>query len=147
MNTRIVSTRRLRQSAGCPNPFTSLLPVHFGATILTLLVGAFAPTAFAQSANDGFNPDVFGMVEAIVPQSDGKILIGGEFVSVGGIPRTNIARLNLDGTVDLSLDAKAAVGGVRKLEVLPDGRMVAAGFFETLGGQPRKYLGRISATG
>jgi hypothetical protein len=33
-------------------------------------------------------------------QSDGKLLIGGRFTTVNGVGRTNIARLNEDGTLD-----------------------------------------------
>src|SRR5262245_37529134 len=39
-------------------------------------------------------------VLVITVQDDGKILIGGLFSTVNGLPRTNIARLNVDGSVD-----------------------------------------------
>src|ERR1035437_6798330 len=41
-----------------------------------------------------------GIVTAIVQQPDGKVVIGGLFTSVNGINRNNIARLNVDGSLD-----------------------------------------------
>jgi len=41
-----------------------------------------------------------GSVYAVVVQSDGKILIGGCFTMVNGSPRSRLARLNADGTLD-----------------------------------------------
>ena len=37
-------------------------------------------------------------VAAMARQGDGKILVGGLFTSLGGHPRTNLARMNMDGT-------------------------------------------------
>jgi len=54
--------------------------------------------AQSQSPIDGFNPNVSGTVYATAIQRDGKIIIGGHFTSVWGYTRTNIARLNVDGT-------------------------------------------------
>src|SRR6266487_4328812 len=41
-----------------------------------------------------------GLVLAIAQQDDGKVIVGGYFSSVNGVSRTNIARVNADGTVD-----------------------------------------------
>ena len=49
---------------------------------------------------DGVGID--GSVAAMVEQSDGRILIGGNFTSVNGAKRIGIARLNSDGTTDYS---------------------------------------------
>jgi hypothetical protein len=43
---------------------------------------------------------VTGPVNAIVLQPDGKVIIGGQFTTVKGRVRTNIARLDPDGTGD-----------------------------------------------
>src|SRR5262249_41627014 len=40
------------------------------------------------------------MVECVALQPDGKLLIGGYFSSVNGIPRKGMARLNADGALD-----------------------------------------------
>ena len=48
-----------------------------------------------------------GFVVATAIQPDGKILIGGQFNTVLGVTRNNIARLNTDGTLDLAFDPNA----------------------------------------
>src|SRR3954447_8249491 len=46
-----------------------------------------------------------GLVEQIVPQPDGKILICGNFTQFDGVQKSYIARLNADGTIDYSFSA------------------------------------------
>jgi len=41
-----------------------------------------------------------GLVNAISVQGDEKVIIAGQFESVNGIPRDNIARLNVNGSLD-----------------------------------------------
>lgn len=75
------------------------------AVILTTLLSL---SALADGDLDpGFAPRIFkaGQVAEILVQSDGKILITGEFKTVNGIPRSRIARLNADGSLDISFDA------------------------------------------
>ena len=50
------------------------------------------------SFDPGVGPD--GPIYAMAVQPDGKVLIGGQFTSVDGIPSSGIARLNPDGTLD-----------------------------------------------
>jgi len=37
---------------------------------------------------------------AVARQADGKVVLGGDFYLVGGSPRANLARFNVDGTLD-----------------------------------------------
>src|SRR6476469_6128771 len=46
-----------------------------------------------------------GLVEQIVPQPDGKILICGNFTHFDGVQKSYIARLQPDGTVDNTFSA------------------------------------------
>ena len=39
----------------------------------------------------------------------GRILIGGNFTSINGVPRTNLARLNADGSIDPTFNAGVAI--------------------------------------
>ncbi|HEY6144416.1 MAG TPA: T9SS type B sorting domain-containing protein [Flavobacterium sp.] len=57
--------------------------------------------------NNGVN--LSGDINTISLQTDGKIIIGGWFDHINGILRNNIARLNTDGSIDLSF---APVKGV-----------------------------------
>jgi uncharacterized delta-60 repeat protein/uncharacterized repeat protein (TIGR01451 family) len=89
-----------------------------------------------------------GPVFAVALQADGRVLIGGEFSSVGGVPRNRIARLNANGSLDTTFDPGAGMDGpVRALLFQPDGKIVAGGSFATVGGTPRSYLARLNQDG
>ena len=84
--------------------FPTLTTLIKTAALLFLLLLTAAQVR-AQSALDGFDPNVNGPVFVVVVQPDGKILIGGEFTTLapnGGmaVTRNHIARLNPDGTLD-----------------------------------------------
>src|SRR5262245_56168645 len=71
-----------------------------------------------------------GLVLASAFQSDGKLLIAGQFTRVNGVPRNGLARLNTDGTLDKSFTigtgSDLGVGGVL---VQPDGKILIWKFF------------------
>src|SRR5262249_1432543 len=56
------------------------------------------------SFNAGVPEFSLSYVRSIVVQADGRILVGGHFFSVDGQPRTNLARLNVDGTLDTAFN-------------------------------------------
>jgi uncharacterized delta-60 repeat protein len=68
-------------------------------------------------------------VHAIARQADGKVLIGGAFTAVNGTARTNLARLNADGTLDLTFAPSGYTtnGGIRAIQVGADGRIYVGG--------------------
>ena len=45
------------------------------------------------SLDTSFDPNANDLVFAVAVQADGKILVGGDFTSIGGQPRNRIARL------------------------------------------------------
>jgi uncharacterized delta-60 repeat protein len=73
-------------------------------------------------------------------------VVAGDFTTLRGEPRSNIGRLNPDGTVDAQFNP-GADGVVRAMAEQPDGQIVVAGEFGTLGGQPRGRIGRLDANG
>lgn len=100
----------------------------------------------AFSTGEGVN----GEVSAIVVQPDGKIVIGGKFASVNGVPRANIARLNPDGTLDRTFadTIEAGVNGqVFALAIQPNGGIVAGGLFTQAGRTEVMNLVRYNADG
>ncbi len=85
------------------------------------------------------------MATAIQP--DGKILIGGSFANVLGLARSNIARLNADGTLDLAFDPNAN-GTVYTIALQTDGKILVGGDFNgfnSIGGQQRSHIARLDA--
>ena len=76
-----------------------------------------------------WNQPGFGYINSIKEQKDGKIVVGGYYTYANGVARRNIARLNVDGSLDLGFDPGTGVDNVvDALEVLPDNKIVVAGF-------------------
>ncbi len=81
----------------------------------------------------GTGPDNF--VHVVVAQNDGRVVIGGEFTSVNGLSRNHIARLNEDGSVDLSFAPGFAANGiVRDIAVDLNGFLIVVGDFTAFNG-------------
>jgi uncharacterized delta-60 repeat protein len=118
-------------------------------------VGAFARNRIARLNADGsvdstFDPNANSDVIALAVQSDGKILLGGLFTTLAGgaTTRNHIARLNADGSVDITFDPNAN-SDVSTLAVQSDGKILLGGLFTTLAGgaTPRNYIARLNANG
>jgi uncharacterized repeat protein (TIGR01451 family)/uncharacterized delta-60 repeat protein len=81
-------------------------------------------------------------------QPDGRVLIGGEFTAVGGVPRNRIARLNANGSLDMTFDpGSAADGVVHSIARQSDGRVLLAGAFTHLHDTSRSSIGRLNSDG
>jgi uncharacterized delta-60 repeat protein len=83
-----------------------------------------------------FNPGAMdGAVRCLALQSDGKIVIAGDFTSINGIARRGLARLNADGTLDpgftpaseLSLSAS---NHITDIALQTDGSLLVGGLFD-----------------
>jgi len=137
------ATRRVSGQTGLERKMKKhLSQIIFAATVL-LTVGVYP--VFAQSALDGFDPNADGTVRVVVVQPDGKILIGGDFITILGQPRNRIARLNPDGSLDTAFNPNAD-DIVFSIAVQPDGRVLVGGRFTNIGGQPRNHIARLDAT-
>lgn len=81
-------------------------------------------------------------------QSDGKIIIGGEFSSYNGINRNHIARLNIDGSLDTSFDPGSGTSdNVFNISIQNDGKIIIGGAFQTYNGTTVNYLARLNSDG
>ncbi|MCX7840246.1 MAG: delta-60 repeat domain-containing protein, partial [Anaerolineae bacterium] len=92
-----------------------------------------------------------GQVRALVRQSDGKVLIGGEFTSVAWATMNRVARLNSDGTRDTSFNdpnvSSLFSTSVYELALQSDGKILVGGSFMSVGGQSRTGLARLNSDG
>ena len=85
---------------------------------------------------------------ALAVQPDGKVLIGGNFTTVGGTARSSIARLNADGSLDTTFDPGVGVSSnVRAMALQPDGKVLIGGWFATVAGTNRNHIARLNADG
>ena len=94
----------------------------------------------------GFNPGANNAVYSLALQADGKILVGGNFTTLGGQSCLYIGRLNANGTLDTGFNPGAS-GSVSSLAVQADGKILVGGYFTTLGGQSCSHIGRLNADG
>ena len=93
-------------------------------------------------------PLVNGPIYATAVQSDGKMLIGGDFTEYNGTTINRIARLNVDGTLDTSFDPGAGANDdVLDIEILSDGKILIAGGFDEYDGALIFFVARLNADG
>jgi len=96
-----------------------------------------------------------GEVHQVTAQPDGKVLIGGTFVSVNGVPRVALARLTPIGALDSGfLSGMAGPDNTVKSIVLepssllePDGKILVGGAFTNFNGQSRNRIARLHPDG
>lgn len=98
----------------------------------------------------GYSPGL-SYVYALAVQPDDKIIIGGAFSAYNGVGRTNIARINADGTLDNSFDPGQGVGyispKVLAIALQPDGKVLIGGQFNTVNGTNREGIARLNSNG
>jgi uncharacterized delta-60 repeat protein len=92
----------------------------------------------------GFNSTPF----SIAVQSDGKILVGGDFTTYKDLTQNNIARLNTDGSLDSSFVVGTGFGGsVKTITLQSDGKILAGGSFTTYNGTGANRIIRLNSNG
>lgn len=96
----------------------------------------------------GFSFNIDGAVYGIRCMPDGKTYIGGGFQTYASTGRTNIARLNANGSVDSNFNpgANHPDGTVRLIEPLASGKIYIGGDFTKIGQTPRTKLARIAGS-
>lgn len=106
-----------------------------------------ALTGSGQHLDAAFNPGIDGgKVLSAMVQPDGKMVVGGDFVTAGGALRNRIARLNADGTLDTSFDPNVN-GSVAAMVTFPNGKMTIGGSFTTVGVDTKNRVARLFADG
>src|SRR5690606_36054965 len=88
------------------------------------------------------------VVNGIVLQSDGKIIIGGNFNNYNGNNRNKIVRLNNDGSIDSDFSIGYGFNGeVLSLNLQPDGKVLVTGYFSGYNNAVRYRIARLNASG
>jgi Domain of unknown function (DUF5122) beta-propeller len=127
-------------------------------TIMRLLAALiclflFSLTVFTQKLvlDTTFTPTLNGSVDFLEILSDGKILIVGDFTTVNGVTRIEIAWLNADGSLDTSFDANWLSGQfgqgieITSMKLLPDGKILVAGDMPFDGASGSNRVRRLNA--
>ena len=94
----------------------------------------------------GFNPSANGSVYTAAVQSDGKVIIGGQFSTMGGTTRNYIARVNSNGTLDSGFNPNLN-DVLKSLAIQTDGKVIIGGSFTTVGAVVRNFIARVNTDG
>jgi len=99
------------------------------------------------SSGAGFD----GQVTSVQVQSDGKVLLAGDFGSYDGSPiPEGLVRLNADGSLDEDFSENLGTGfdtAVRFMTLQSDGKIIASGNFQSFDGNPKAFLLRLNSDG
>jgi uncharacterized delta-60 repeat protein len=115
--------------------------------VARLLPDGQVDTAFDPGAGPNAN------VTAIAVQPDGKVLIAGNFTAVGGVARAGVARLDMNGALDLAFDPglgpKQTNGTFFIRALLPqnDGGVYVGGGFTQFNSRVSRALARLQTNG
>jgi uncharacterized delta-60 repeat protein len=117
------------------------------------VIGGKVRRNFARLNSSGTTDDTFQVgtgtnesVNAIAIQPDGKIIIGGFFTTYNKVPRSYIARLNVDGSLDTSFNADLN-NVVYEIVVQPDGNVLVGGEFTSVNGTIVNNIVRLNSDG
>lgn len=87
---------------------------------------------------------------SVALQSNGKLIVGGDFTSFGSSNQKYLARLNSDGSVDTSFAptiTSATASLINSIVVQADGKVVIGGKFQSVNGALNRNLARVTPTG
>jgi uncharacterized delta-60 repeat protein len=116
------------------------------ASILLILPASSYGQASLYDSSFAIGSGADEMVNSILVQADGKILVGGGFTQIAGQSHPYLARLNSDGQIDPSFPG-GTDGTVNRLVEQSDGKVLVAGWFSHLQGVAREGIGRIETNG
>ena len=89
-----------------------------------------------------------GIVYAMALQSDGKIVIGGEFKTINAVSRTRIARLNTDGSLDVTFNpSSGADSTVFSIALTSSEKVVIGGLFSNVNSVGRNRIALLGSDG
>jgi uncharacterized delta-60 repeat protein len=106
------------------------------------------------SLDTGFNPGGFGFfnssngVWSVDVQDDGRIVVGGFFISYNGTSRLGFIRLNSNGSIDRTFNYGGGFNNyVETVKVQDDGKILVGGLFTTYSGYTSPYIIRLRKNG
>jgi uncharacterized delta-60 repeat protein len=123
--------------------FTALNPLDSSTSVTRNYIARVSTYGVPDAT---FAPDTSGTVYASAPLSNGQFLVGGTFLSVGGLSQSFFARLNADGTLDTTF-APTFNGPVQAITVQSDGKYLVGGSFSEVDGLVRNYMVRLNTDG
>ena len=102
------------------------------------------------SLNYGFDPlsGGNGIIYAIAIQTNGQLIVGGDFTVFQNQPVNRLVRLHANGQLDTNFNIGAGFdAAIRAVTIQPDGKVVVGGSFTSVNGETREYLARLNPNG
>jgi uncharacterized delta-60 repeat protein len=100
---------------------------------------------------NGFNQGTISsavQVSAIAVQTDGKILVGGNFTTFNNLTENRIIRLNSNGTKDNTFNVGTGFDNtVYQILIQPDGKILVLGHFTSFNGVAKNKFIRLNQNG
>lgn len=137
-----------------------LLVGKSGFALFLLCIGQFAIAQIAGEVDDTFNPreEFISQVSNVIPTGDislckrdyaGRIVVAGTFSSISGLPYKKLARINIDGSLDISFQP---INFNTELDILdfsitPDNSIIIATDLDVEGNGGATTLSKISESG
>ncbi|WP_154783854.1 MULTISPECIES: T9SS sorting signal type C domain-containing protein [unclassified Flavobacterium] len=110
--------------------------------IVRLLPDGTRDTSF----NIGRSAD--GIIETVLIQPDGKILLGGQFNNFDGHSFAKLIRLNSDGSIDSGFNVGSGFDkNVYAIALQSDGKIIVGGAFLNYNGSSQKRILRLNSNG
>lgn len=117
-----------------------------GSNLAQLHVNGSRDMSFLGTA--GFANGMPASVSSVLIQADGRVVVTGRFDRIRGEPRSNVARLNANGTSPVAYPSYAPPNAqVHWAALQPDGKVVIGGDFTKIGALPWSKLARIDVNG
>ena len=97
--------------------------------------------------------DINGQVNSLALESDGKILVGGDFTVFSNSEFRGLARMDSNGIVDNTTFVSAqgltngANGSIKSVAVQGDGKIIVGGYFTTFNGVSKNKIARLNTNG
>jgi uncharacterized delta-60 repeat protein len=114
--------------------------IAFGMVALSVPAASYLDSSF----DPGTGTDSF--VETVLPLPNGQIMICGNFAKYNGVSRSYIARLNENGSLDQSFNARPSYW-VRTMGLQTDGKIVIGGYFTVVESSTRNCIARLNTDG
>jgi uncharacterized delta-60 repeat protein len=97
------------------------------------------------SVDTSFDPGLGanGNVYSVTVQTNGQVVIGGGFTQINGTNRNGVARLNSDGSLDLTFNPGTGASDILCVASQPDGRTLIGGGFSQFNGTNINGIARL----
>ncbi len=143
--------------SGFYRPRVKRLVLQADGKVLSVVGGTGADFLVRLNANGSLDSDFGsavaepGEIEGLLLQADGGVLVAGRFDTLKGVGRTNLARINPDGSVAAALPVHLTVAGepgwITAMASDAGEKLLIGGTFDTVNGVTRHNLARVDTNG